>query len=78
MIGFAILRKARELSQEDVGRAVGLRQKTVSDFERGLRPSPGSLAKLASFYGVPEQAAARLLRDVPADVITRAVLEHAQ
>jgi len=74
----AVLRRTRGLTQEDVGRATGIRPKTLSDYEHGLRPTPQNLVKLAQFFRVAEQDAARLLREVPGEVfddLPRAVLE---
>ena len=74
-----IMRRTRGLSQEDVGRATGIRPKTLSDYEHGLRPPPGNLRKLAMFYRVPEHEASQLLREVDSDVVEdlpRAVLER--
>jgi len=75
----ALLRRTRGLSQEDVSRAVGIRQKTLSEYERGLRPTPVNLIKLAQFFHVPEQDAPRLMREAHGDLIEdlpRVVLEH--
>jgi transcriptional regulator with XRE-family HTH domain len=64
-----IMRRTRGLSQLEVGRAVGISAQAVSDFEHGLRPSPPTLGRLASFFRVPEQDAAQLMREVDSNVV---------
>lgn len=74
-----ILRRTRGLSQGQVGAAVGIRPKTLSDYENGLRPTPQNLIKLAAFFGVPESEAPSLTREVPGTFIQelpRTVLGH--
>lgn len=47
------LRKARHITQLDVAKAVGLKQRTISAYENGTRtPSPLTMKKIAKFYGV--------------------------
>ena len=47
------LRKAREITQLDVAKAVGLKQRTISAYENGTRtPKPSTMKKIAKFYGV--------------------------
>lgn len=76
-----VLRRLRGLSQEEVGRAVGIRQKALSDYENGLRPTPEKLVKLAVFFRVSDREAEELLREIPSGVmedLPHAVLEHVQ
>ena len=47
----ALLRKARELSQKELGIAVGVAQNTVCNWENGNRePDHEALKKMASFF----------------------------
>ena len=48
------LRISRNLSQQDLGKALGVAQITVSSWERGIRePNFESCEKIAAYFGVP-------------------------
>ena len=56
------LRKARVdkgMSQEELARAMGLTQASISQFEKGQRtPTPANIRKFAEILGVQEEALA--------------------
>lgn len=81
MIVLTILRRTRGLSQGELGRALGIRQKTLSAYERGMRPTAANLMKLAAYFHIDEQNAGTLMREVPGSMVEdlpRAVIEHVQ
>jgi transcriptional regulator with XRE-family HTH domain len=56
------------LSQTGLATRVGSSQTAISEVERGMRPSPQLLKKLARYFHIPAGEAASLHRDVPASV----------
>ncbi|MGI5493863.1 helix-turn-helix transcriptional regulator [Microtetraspora malaysiensis] len=51
-IDFAKLRKHSGLTQEQVARALGVRQNTVSSWELGAQPSARFLPPMAELFGL--------------------------
>lgn len=50
---FKELREEKELSQEELSKKLGIHQKTISRWERGIQlPNIESLEVLARFFGV--------------------------
>jgi transcriptional regulator with XRE-family HTH domain len=69
-----LYRRGLRLSQDALGRRAGVPQHRISLFERGLRPHADELRALASFFGLSEQDAPRLLEEAPPNVIPPAPL----
>lgn len=65
MNGLESLRRFWKLKQLDVAEATGISQHRISEFERGLRPTPEQLRALAEFFGVPESLEYMLMEPVP-------------
>lgn len=60
------LRTARQLSQDDLAKAIGCTNKAVSTWEKGTRePRMGAIQKMADFFGVPKSA---IIEDDPQDI----------
>ncbi len=61
MLALEFKRRNLRLTQAQVEEKTGVPQNRLSEYERGMLPSRAHLHSLASFYGVPEQAAERIL-----------------
>ena len=60
------LRTARQLSQDDLAKAIGCTNKAVSTWEKGTRePRMGAIQKMADFFGVPKSV---IIEDDPQDI----------
>jgi transcriptional regulator with XRE-family HTH domain len=61
-------RRWEHWTQEELGRRIGRSQVRVSEWERGLRPTPADLRSLAGVFGIPAANAEGLLHEVPANI----------
>lgn len=62
------LREARNITQKELGEAVGVSDKAVSTWELGVKePRMGTIQKLADFFGVSKSDIIEDLQKTPAE-----------
>lgn len=67
IVGFKVARQLRGMTQEHIGKAVGIHQETISRIESGkMEPSVSAARRIAEVLGVPLHYLRFAAEDAPA------------